>query len=112
MRQALDLRAIVTDEHDAMPRQHLEADQLLDQRRRLRIERARRLVEQQHLRIVEQRTHEREALAFAGRQRRNRAIERVQSRSSDCMSRSRRGSGDGGRQARGVCAHHAGSAAQ
>ena len=76
MRQTLDLRAVVADEHHAMPRQHLEADQFLDERRRLRIEGARGLVEQQHFRIIEQRAHEREALAFAGRQRGDWAIEK------------------------------------
>ena len=66
---------VVADEHDAAPRQDVKLDELLDQRRGLAVECGGRLVEQEHGGVVDQRAHEREALALAGREQRQRAVE-------------------------------------
>ena len=67
-------RAIVADEHDAAPRQHVKLDELLDERRGLR-RRARRSARRAAARVGSsmQRAHERQTLALAGRQQRRRA---------------------------------------
>ena len=67
MGQPLDLAGIMTDEEHASPRQQQELDQLFHQGPIGRIQRRGRLVEQQHLGIIEQRPNQRQPLALTRR---------------------------------------------
>ena len=75
MGQARDLLRVVADEDDDAADQDLELDQLLGERRRLRIEGGGGLVEQQHARLVGNGPHEPQPLALAGRQLGYRPVE-------------------------------------
>ena len=71
MGQPRDLLRIVADENDHAAGEDLELDQLLGERRGLRVESGGRLVEQQHAGLVGNGPDQPEALTLAGRQLRD-----------------------------------------